>query len=379
MSAPRKNHDPPAQGRVVFWLLAGLAVSPPPGHADDSTNLPPLAVWDTVVRVTAGGGYRDNVLLTSVAPESSSFFMASADAFVSRLSESGSQFTAFALGEETHYFDAPSVDNEQLVSANAQYTTPLGAREEVGAELQYLYQNAVLDVSETEVTLRRLLVKGHGFTLQPTWTHELEPDLDVKLEATALRQIYHTEDLDDFWEAAGRFSLVNSYGNKSDISLGYRSLHRFYDTRNQYDATGKHIPDTSLVYWQQEVGCQWRHYWDRGRHWRTTTKAGPMFSRDNGSGYFDYDRFQLSEQLRWGNDRWDIKAQARCGWYLYDMQRIGNYRRQRSYYEVDFRVERRLGKYLLLYAAARREWNMSNDPLEEYNDWIASAGLGTEF
>ena len=43
------------------------------------------------------------------------------------------------------------------------------------------------------------------------------------------------------------------------------------------------------------------------------------------------------------------------------------------------RVERRLGKHWLLYALAEREWNMSNDPVEEYNDWMAGGGVGVEF
>lgn len=42
-------------------------------------------------------------------------------------------------------------------------------------------------------------------------------------------------------------------------------------------------------------------------------------------------------------------------------------------------MERWLGKHWFLYAAAEKEWNFSNDPLDDYRDWTAGAGIGAEY
>lgn len=139
------------------------------------------------------------------------------------------------------------------------------------------------------------------------------------------------------------------------------------------------VPGTSPVYWQHELSGQWRHHWDKARRWRTTSTLSGLLNRDNGSGYFDYDRVLFSQQVRWADRGWEIRANARFGWYFYKVQRIGDEHRERAYAALDLRIERRLGKPWLLYAAAEREWNSSNDPLDDYRDWAAGGGVGFEF
>jgi hypothetical protein len=58
---------------------------------------------------------------------------------------------------------------------------------------------------------------------------------------------------------------------------------------------------------------------------------------------------------------------------------VDSERRERSYATLDLRVERRLGKHWFVYASAEGDWNESNDPVDEYNDWMAGAGVGIEF
>lgn len=374
----RKN--PPAnclrQLRRIFSLLCmGLAFHQP--ASAETTNETNLAVWDVTGQALVAIGYRDNVLRSSVAIENSGFIQSSLDASLMRLSTSGSLFMFYLLGEDTRYFDAPSVNYEQFFSGTAHYSVPIGSRNEAGLEANYLYQHQILDVSETEVFLRRVLVLGHGAGVRPHWKHSFNETWDVQLEGAAFRQIYETE-LDDYWEADGKLNLTYNYGNRSEASISYQLLHRFYDTREQFDESGMAVANTSLDYRQNEVSGQWRHNWDAARHWRTTSRVGYMLNRDNGSGYFDYERLLLRQQIRWGNSLWNIKANARFGWYLYKLQEFENDRLERSYVSLDLRVERRLGEHWMLHAVVEREWNMSNDPLDEYRGWMASFGVGFE-
>lgn len=343
------------------------------------TNIEPLSVWDVSTRATVGGGYRENILLSSINPKGSSFIETTADFSVMRLSDSGASLTLFALGEWRRYLDAKEYRNEAIAYVVAGGGWPVGIRDTVVTEFQYFYQHQVLDVSETEANLRRALVLGHGFSLQPSWKHELSDAWSVQLKGAAQRQLYDGEELDNYWEGLVRLGLTYDYGHRSLLRLAYELRQRFYDQRRQYSSSGAPVAGTHLVYRYDEVGGEWRHYWDADRNWRATLKVGYLWNADNGSGYFNYDRVQVSAAVRWHQEKWDVRLQGRGGWYEYPEQTVGGEERVRSYYALDIRAERQLDEHWLVYAAASREWNLSNDALDEYNDWLASGGIGVQF
>lgn len=364
-----------SSARLLGWLPILIPFT---AGAAAATNSAPLSLWDTLVRGSVGAGYRANVLQTSVAPEDSAFFQSSAEVSVDRFADDGRLWSLFLLGEDTRYFDSPSVPNEQFLSGTARVILPLGESDRIGGLLQYLYQHQVLDVSETEAELRRVLVKGHSLAFRPDWRHAWNPEWSVTLEGLMNRQWYVGE-LDDYWEGGGRLSLTRSYGYRSELAVSYQVKRLIYDTRRQTDGAGLPVTGTSLCYWQHEAAAQWRHNWDAARHWQTRLKAGYLRSQDNGSGYFDYHRVLFATQARWQDRGWEVQANARFGWYFYDRQSMGNQLLERSYCTLDTRVERRLGKYALLYATAEKDWNAGNDPLDRFADWMFSSGVGVEF
>ena len=69
-----------------------------------STNSPPLTLWDTTARATVGGGYRANILQSSIAPESSAFASSSVELSLARIAielgfSSQSHFTRLFTGQ----------------------------------------------------------------------------------------------------------------------------------------------------------------------------------------------------------------------------------------------------------------------------------------
>ncbi|VGO17282.1 hypothetical protein PDESU_05878 [Pontiella desulfatans] len=359
--------------RIIAFASVGLAWS----AGAQGSNLSPVVIWEAEGSVSAAVGHRDNVLRSSIATESSAFFQSSVDASLIRYSDSGSLFMFYIFGEDTRYVDAPSVDYEQFISATVQLIEPVGDRNETGLEANYLYQHQILDASVTEVDVNRVLVLGHSAYLRPYWMHRMGK-WEAQVEASVLRQVFeHT--LDDYWEAEAEARLTRNYGNRSEVSVGYVPMWRLYDTREQYDSGGSSVPGTELTYLQNEVDGEWRHYWDQDRHWRTTSRVSFMASRDNGSGYFDYDRLYFREQVWWSKGNWEIKAAARFGWYYYREQLIDNEHRYRSYATLDYSITRWLGDHWKLFTAGEHEWNMSNDPFDEYRSWMVNCGAGYEF
>lgn len=351
-------------------------------HAYGETNGAPasksLATWDTQMRVSTGFGYRENILRSSIAQESSAFFNTSGDLSLMRFTERGAYASLFILLDDSQYFDSPSVDYERFISATIQSSTPLEMNDEVGGQFNFFYQHQVVDLSETQASISRSLVDGYTYTLQPYWKHTLGDGWAFQFEGELLRQIF-SGDISDYWAPGVGLRLLRTYGYRSEVSLYGQTKYLFYDSREKTDQDGAAIAGTSLVYKQNEFGFQWRHTFDKEQQWRTRTKLNYKWSQDNASGYFDYHRVQGSQQVRWKNPLWEIKMNASLNWYTYPGQKRDDERYERYSVLLDVRVERRLGKRWILYSFAEREWSMSTDELDQYRDWTAGIGAGVEF
>src|SRR5207244_1494740 len=110
------------------------------------------------------------------------------------------------------------------------------------------------------------------------------------------------------------------YGHRSELNLSLESSRRAFDHREQLDEDGFPIADTSLSFQRETFQFLQRHYWDEKRRWRTTTKLFFELDADNGSGYFDHKKYQISEQLRYRASPWEITAQAKFNYYDFSVQ-----------------------------------------------------------
>ena len=102
---------------------------------------------------------------------------------------------------------------------------------------------------------------------------------------------------------------------------------------------------------------------------------------DNGSGYFDYSRYTLTEGIGFRNKRWDIQVRAGVRHYHYDLQ-MGdafNDRRYRTVLTAGGQVEYRFTRNF--FAHARYDWedNRTNLGLDRYRLSVVSSGIGWEF
>jgi hypothetical protein len=66
----------------------------------------------------------------------------------------------------------------------------------------------------------------------------------------------------------------------------------------------------------------WHHVWDAKGYWQTTTKVGVESSKDNGSGYYDYNRYYLGQRLRYRAKTWEVSAMIRAAYYHFPVQMV---------------------------------------------------------
>jgi hypothetical protein len=94
-----------------------------------------------------------------------------------------------------------------------------------------------------------------------------------------------------------------------------------------------------------------------------------LLSDDNGPGFFDYYRYQVSQQVRYVDDRWDFKASARASHYDFVNQPAtlsDDSSREKTLLTFTLRGDRKLLKKLKIFAEFEHERSLSNRPSEEY-------------
>ncbi|MCL5096093.1 MAG: hypothetical protein M1608_00880 [Candidatus Omnitrophica bacterium] len=357
-----------------------LSAAPPPAPSQ-SPALPLFLLWDKTINLRAGFGYKDNVLLSHQNAKASPFVASGLDVMVFRLPTSGTQFYWFLTGDDLRYLCSPGVDKEDTLISQAELKKEFSHTWQGALDLQYLYQNQVFDASLTEAEFFTVKAQGHRLTLYPWVQHTIGQSNRVELQWNVSRQFFD-EPLDSYWEVGPRIAVGRSYGYQSDLALSYEILDRPYDHRRQAEPDGTSIPNESLSFLQQEVAIALQHSWDPARHWRTLTKLSYLNNADNGSGYYDFDRFQLSQRLSYRVRDWVISAQVRLSQYNFDIQPISDTdtsHRQKTYLSFTIHGEVKIIESLKWYADFEYENSLSNLAFDEYQANTISSGVDWEF
>lgn len=349
--------------------------------AQTNEFIPPVLNWDKSFNLRASGGYNDNLLLSSVAKESSYFINGGLDFTFFRLPLDGREFTLFLNSDYTWYPQGRQVDHEQFAVAFSHFKLDLTPAWNAGLDLQYIYQDQVIDTSITETNSSPTLVQGHGITARPSVRRELPQGFWLAANAGVTRWFYKAP-LDDYWEGGPQLSAGRDYGFKSSFSLSYHWTLRAYDTREQVTLNGAVVLGTSLEFTQNELEAALRHNFDAQRHWRSATKFGVLWNDDNGSGYFNFVRYQISEQLRYVAKSWELKAHAKFSHYDFTRQTASAAdfsSRQKDILGCGLRGEKTLLPALKLFAEFAYERSLANRATDEYTVNKVSAGVDWEF
>ncbi len=374
-------------GLVVLSSHALLAAEDLPLIPEDIQLLPGSLLWDKLISVHAGYGYKDNVLLSPFIAEGSPFFVSGLEVTLMRLPVGGWQFAFDLEAEDIRYLQRVDVNKEQTLMALSQFKKFFGDGWQSGANLIYFYQDQVQDVSLVEANLSTARVQGHNVTMRPFVRWDFATNWWAQLEASGTRQLLRAP-LDNFWEAGPRLTLARDYGHASEVRLSYWLFEELFDTQNATDASGNDLPGTSLTQLTHNIELRLDHYWDARRHWCTTALLGLAHNADNGAGYFNYWRYQTGGQLAYRDDHWEIKGQIDLSYYDFPVRTAstveqisppGASKLHDATFELDVRAVRKLTKLLKIYAEFKRDRWLSNEAADAYLANTVSGGLELEF
>lgn len=371
----------PRQSAVAALCLLALGGAFSLEAAEKLTLPEGFSLWRKSASLRVGVGYKDNVTLSSFDPKGSAFEMTSVDAMLFRLPWNDWQFNLMAMGSDARYLNKSiGIDTEQNAAATAQLTWFLGQNWRAVSTLQYIYMNQVMDVSATYGTAARQQVLGHGLIFKEGVRMDAGKYW-VEINLSGSRYFFR-EPLDSYWQAGPQLTLGRSYGHGSEVSLSYQASPVLYDSRQQTDLTGQPVTGTHLRYLPQTTEVSWLHYWDQKRRWRSTTRLSFEASQDNGSGYFDYQQYRFTEQLRYRASGWEFSAQASLAYYDFPHQPVSttdSRARHRSGFLATLRGEKSLSKHWRVYAAYDYERSFSNLDVEQYEANIVSGGIEFAF
>ena len=350
-----------------YLLLLALVAGRLAAWSADTNQLLDLSPWTWTSDFRGSLGYKDNVLLSANAPVDSPFWASELELFLFRIPVDGAQVTVLLSGEDIRFFNSQAPDKEQTVIALASVKQDFARYWKAGLTLQYIYQDQVFDASTTEFGLSSVKAQIQSFSVRPSLRRDLGSQQYAELEAGLERHNFNGP-LDDFWEGGPKLTLGQEYGPNSKISLSYELRRWDYENRPNRTATGAAAPG-SLSFIRHDWDLTWQQPWDRSRRWRTTTKLGFSRNTDSGVGYFDYNRYRVSEQLRYVADPWEAKLLFRFEHYAYPVQaatELDPTKRTKDGIGISFWAERKFTKALRAFAQFEYDLSLSNRPEEEY-------------
>lgn len=353
--------------------LAALAIP------DLEDILPPLPLWDMETILKAGGGYRDNVRRGTFQPEGSSFLLAGFETMLLRLPPEGPRLTVFLETEHLEFLSGDDLPSDTFVSAFSQLSFPQDTGVTTTFGLAGFYLDQVVDVATFQVPVEPIPVRGFGLTPSISVRKDWPTDFFVETSAAASRQMFE-KPIHDFWEYGPKLSAGWSPA-KSEVSLSVEYLERDYDDRPAFSAEGAEMPGTNVGFRILRPQMNIRHTWGENRRWRSNTRFGFEFNRDDESNYFAYDLMRISQQLEFRHLGWDLKGRLRYSLFKYKLQEVdenGSKKRRHSW-GAGLEARRELSEHFDLFVRYDREWVDSNEEDSDYSvdTWIV--GLGWKF
>jgi hypothetical protein len=318
-------------------------------------------LWDEQVSVSSGLGYKENVLLSAFDPRGSAFVVNGLDLMVLRLPLDGWQVVGLLVGDDIRYWRNVGTDSEDslLSSIRIQREWPDGWR--AALEWRGLYEKQVLDITTQEGAPATALVEGYGITARPSVRKDFQAGWWLQVEMPITRW-YFRAPLDDYWEFGPVVTLGYDLGKYSALTVSYGASYQQHAEWLALDRYRRPLLQ-HLEMFQDRTELAWNQDWDAHKHLHSSTRLIFADNEDNGGGYFNYDQYQIVQDLRWQTADWQVKAAAQQVYELYPVQDIGVHNGQllnRHLLDLSLEMERRLFKRWKAFGKVQYQRGHSN-------------------
>lgn len=357
-----------------------------PGIRENEDSLG-LSLWDSLLTIKAGGGYKDNPLLSPFTPLDTPIVTVGLEYFLTRLPVDGHQFTIFFSGDERRFVQpvrpAPEVDeakHELVLLSQASYRY-FGNHLVSGLTFTHLHAAQVFDASEFGGQPGTIRASGHALILAPSIRYPLPGRLYLQAEYVLTRQ-HFKEPVSSYWEFGPKASAGWQYQTNSSFDLSFQYIERPFDTRQQTDPLGQPLSGTLLTTFDTRYEASWKQTWYAPLRLQTTARVFRIGRVEDGEGFSDYTRTggSLSAQMEPG--KWMFRGLVRKSNYDFDLQIVSVFDpvpRTRVEEEFEARIEYRWTSRFRTYAEYLHERQTSNVEADDYHANTWQAGVEVDF
>ncbi|MFM8618234.1 MAG: hypothetical protein ACKOE8_05850 [Opitutaceae bacterium] len=353
---------------LAFTLCAGRAASPP-------VALPALPAWSTFASVESVFGYKDNLLLSASGEERSALARGTAEILLMRTPTQAFEYSVFAQAEGTRFLEGETVRNESRFWFRQELGWRPGPQWELHLPVTGYFDDRVFDQSDTEVERITGVLRVLGAMAGPTLRWDFHRSAWLEANAAAQRDVYADGSNDGWTRHAGlRINLALRRGWEAGV--GANSRWRAFDAREQYSASGRVLPGTSLRSREDKFETRLSRRWGTAEAWRAVLRCSFVDYRDNGSGYFDRREWQVEPEVDWRPAGWRLQLRAAARRVEFGVQTVGvglnPAPRIRDEYEAEFRAERKFSARWSVIGGFRWERARSNERVASY---VVNEGL----
>lgn len=352
--------------------LAALGGSP----GESCATLPAASSqWSTSTSVQSAFGFKDNLLLSASGQEESTFSRASAEVLFMRVPAGRVDYSVFAEAEGTHFFSGRTVHNEASVWVRQNLGIRVGDAGNLSCPVTGYYDDKVFDKSDTEVERLVAELKVRGVMAAPAIRWKFYPGWWIEGQGTAQRERF-VDGANDNRTRHAALRLNWSAKDRLGVKLSATRRWRDFDVRTQYSAAGRELSGTHLEVEEDEGECAVNLKWGQNAAWQTTTRAGVLRYRDNGSGYFNYREKKIGQELEWTREPWLVRLSAEARRVEFEVRTVGISTDPPPWikdgYEAKVHVEYKVSDRWTVYGGYSWERTRSNDKVVSY---VVNEGL----
>ena len=285
---------------IVIGLLGGAHLA-----GDDAKEDFKVGAGDW--SASTGFGYKENVLLSEIAPIDSGFNYLSFEGIAQKeFIETGAQWTTMALVENRHYLEGSDLPDETFGLVVSEYSRFLGIDGTLKGGIQYLYFNQafdatfdILDPNQITITAQepRLYMEWESFF----WQFEYTASMGVS-------RMYFQDASDDYEMLDWELELDYAIDDFTKWLFTVNGFARDYTDRPTRDAEGFRVD--SIILGTDQIGFETAVEHGFG------SESLPLLAeigidyeerRDRHFGFYDRDRLKYFLEVRAGGEKWRLR------------------------------------------------------------------------
>jgi hypothetical protein len=332
--------------------------------------------WSTLVTASLAAGYRDNLLLSPTNAESSALLRAELDIMALKVPVGNLDGFVYLNLTEDRYLSGERTDHERTAILAGEARWQRSTAFKAGWTVQAYHMDQVLDVSVTETELSTAQLQVTGFVTGPNIRWNFAPAF-LEAKITGRRDTYR-RDVDGYFESEG-FVRVGATFGRHEFGLGTARRLRDHESRPQFTISGRPIAGSILETRQTDALADWTMQFGENKQGRVATSVGRQWSRDNGSGYFNFHRDIARTRFHWKSEAWEHELGLEYNRYEFSRQFVGiginpdlRYKRE---LRGSWEVTRQLGRKLAAFLVVQHERSSSNDERSRFTVQTIYAGV----